>query len=65
MTSWKRVNVIRVMFESLNGKFDRLRDYLNNNESSVVRVGSRILGVVCFVIALVYAVLCWRQFQVM
>ena len=53
------------MFESLNGKFDRLRDYLNNNESSVVRVGSRILGVVCFVIALVYAVLCWRQFQVM
>ena len=44
---------------------DTLRDYLENNKASVIKVGGTVLGWVCVVIAVVYAVIFFRQLSAM
>lgn len=53
------------MFRKIVDGYYRFRDFIENNQSDVVRVGARILGLVCIGIGIVYLVLCWRQYQVL
>lgn len=49
------------MFEWLERAVSGIRDWLDNNESTVMQNGARALAVVCLVIALVYTVLFYKQ----
>ena len=53
----------------MSGRFDHwvdtLCDYLENNKASVIKVGGTVLGWVCVVIAVVYAVIFFRQLSAM
>lgn len=53
----------------MSGRLDRwadsLSDWLENNKASVVKVGGTVLGWVCVIIAVVYAVVFFRQLGAM
>ena len=53
------------MFGRLERWVDTLGDYLENNKTSVIKVGGTVLGWVCVVIAVVYAVIFFRQLSAM
>ncbi len=49
------------MFEKITEAIGRFKEYLNNNEATIMRNWTRVLAFVAIGIALVYAIIFMRQ----